>query len=103
MVTYIQPQLILRGVIGFVALARRTFQRQGQPQWLIPTYRFHHVVVLDAIRLRSYASSTLAKKCQPRSYVRLEAYSFFGVIRGGIGLTRRLGAELQHTECLMSE
>ena len=26
----------------------------------------------------------------------------FWVIRGGIGLTRRLGAELQHTERLMS-
>ena len=27
----------------------------------------------------------------------------FWVIRGGIGLTRRLGAGLQHTERLMSE
>ena len=27
----------------------------------------------------------------------------FWVIRGGIGLTRRLGAKLQHTERLMSE
>jgi hypothetical protein len=27
----------------------------------------------------------------------------FWVIRGGIGLTRRLGAELRHTERLMSE
>ena len=30
-VTYIQPHLILRGVIGLAALARRTFQRQHQP------------------------------------------------------------------------
>ena len=36
-VTYIQTHLILRGVIGFVALARRTFQRQRQPQLLVPT------------------------------------------------------------------
>jgi hypothetical protein len=41
-----------RGVIGFVALARRTFQRQRQPQLLVPTPRFHEAVVLDAIRLR---------------------------------------------------
>jgi hypothetical protein len=43
-------------VIGLAALARRTFQRQHQPQLLVPTKRFHDVVVLDAIRLRSYAS-----------------------------------------------
>jgi hypothetical protein len=55
-VTYIQPHLILRGVIGFVALARRMFQRQRQSQLLVPTQRFHEAVVLDAIRFRSYAS-----------------------------------------------
>jgi hypothetical protein len=60
-VTYIQPHLIHGWLIGFVALARRTFQRQRQPQLLVPTQRFHDVVVLDAIRLRSYASETLAK------------------------------------------
>src|SRR5271157_4716367 len=32
-------------------------------------------------------------RCQPRSYVRLEAYSFFGLSEGGIGLTRRLGCQ----------
>jgi hypothetical protein len=46
-VTYIQPHLIphliLRGVIGLVALARRTFARQSQPQLLVPTRRFHEV------------------------------------------------------------
>src|ERR1035441_2064088 len=46
-VTYIQPHLIphliLRGVIGLVALARRTFPRQSQPQLLVPTRRFHEV------------------------------------------------------------
>src|SRR5439155_9191469 len=45
--TYIQPHLIphliLRGVIGLVALARRTFPRRCQPQWLVPTRRFHEV------------------------------------------------------------
>ena len=60
-VTYIQSHLILRGVIGLAALDRRAFQRRYQPQLLVPTRRFHDVVVLDAIRLRSYASSTLAK------------------------------------------
>ena len=35
--------LILRGVIGFVALARRTFPRRCQPQLLVPTRRFHEV------------------------------------------------------------
>src|SRR5580692_184708 len=46
-VTYIQPylipHLILRGVIGLVALARRTVPRQSQPQLLVPTRRFHEV------------------------------------------------------------
>jgi hypothetical protein len=47
-VTYIQPHpiphlIILRGVIGLVALARRTFPRRCQPQLLVPTRRFHEV------------------------------------------------------------
>ena len=37
------PHLILRGVIGLVALARRTFPRRCQPQLLVPTRRFHEV------------------------------------------------------------
>jgi hypothetical protein len=40
-VTYIQPHLIphliLRGVIGLVALARRIFPRRCQPRLLVPT------------------------------------------------------------------
>jgi hypothetical protein len=35
-VTYIQPHLILRGVIGLSALDRRAFQRRYQPQVLVP-------------------------------------------------------------------
>ena len=46
-VTYIQPRpsphLIFRGVIGLVALARRTFPRRCQPQLLVPTRWFHEV------------------------------------------------------------
>ena len=46
-VTYIQlhliPHLILGGVIGLVALVRRTFPRRSQPQLLVPTRRFHEV------------------------------------------------------------
>src|ERR1022692_2211029 len=46
-VTYIQPHLIphliLRGGIGLVALARRTFPRRYQPQLLVPTRWFHEV------------------------------------------------------------
>src|SRR6266566_7831537 len=46
-VTYIQPHLIpyliLRGVIGLVALAPRTSPRRCQPQLLVPTRRFHEV------------------------------------------------------------
>ena len=46
-VTYIQPHLIphliVRGVIGLVALARRAFPRRCQPQLLVPTRRFHEV------------------------------------------------------------
>ena|SRR5438552_4531438 len=46
-VTYIQPHLILRGIIGLVALAR-----QCQPQLLVPTRRFHEAVMLDVIFIR---------------------------------------------------
>src|SRR6266702_852927 len=46
-VTYIQPHLVphlmLRGVIGLVALARRIFPWRCQPQLLVPTRRFHEV------------------------------------------------------------
>ena len=63
-VTYIQPHLIphliLRGGIGLVVLAGRTFSRRCQPQWLVPTQPFHVTVALDALRLRSYASPALA-------------------------------------------
>jgi hypothetical protein len=55
-VTYIQPHLIphliLRGVIGLVALARRTSPRRCQPQLLVPTRRFHEV---SGARRRSVA------------------------------------------------
>src|ERR1022692_1703368 len=43
-VTCIQPHPILGGVLGFAPLARRAFQRQCQPQLLVPTQRFHDVV-----------------------------------------------------------
>jgi hypothetical protein len=89
-------------MIGSAALAYRRMQRQCQPQWLVPTRRFHEVVVLDAIRFRSYASEGLAEVptmilCETRGL------QLFWVIRGGIGLTRRRGAKLQHTGRLMSE
>jgi hypothetical protein len=55
-VTYIQPHLIphliLRGVIGLVALARRTLPRRCQPQLLVPTRGFHEV---SGARRRSVA------------------------------------------------
>jgi len=58
--TCIQPCLVLRGDFGFTALVRRAWHRRCQPQLLIPTQQFHGTVVLDAIRLRSYASPALA-------------------------------------------
>src|ERR1035438_2589908 len=68
-VTYIQPHLIphliLRGVIGLVALARRTFPRQTQPQLLVPTRRFHEV---SSARRRSVPKLRKLKRwlnCQP--------------------------------------
>ena len=68
-VTYIQPRhiphLILRGVIGLVALARRTFLRRYQPQLLVPTRRFHEV---SGARRRSVAKLrklAVGSKCQP--------------------------------------
>ena len=55
-VTYIQPSHSRKGD-GLAALARRRLQRRCQPQLLVvPTQRFHDVVVLDTIRFRSYAS-----------------------------------------------
>jgi hypothetical protein len=85
-VTYIQPHLIphliLRGVIGLVALARRTSPRRCQPQLLVPTRRFHEV---SGARRRSVPKLRKLKrwlKCQPRSYLRLEAYSFFRLSEG---------------------
>lgn len=83
-----------------VALARRTFPRRCQPQLLVPTRRFHDV---SGARRRSVAKLRKLKRwlnlptmilCEARGL------QLFSVIRGGIGLTRRLGAELQHTECL---
>jgi len=63
-VTYIQlhfiPHLILRGVTGLVALARRTFPRRWQPSCLSPLDGFMKLVALDAVRFRSYASKALA-------------------------------------------
>ena len=59
-VTYIQPCLLIRGAFDFSALARRGFQRRGQPQLLVPTHWFHETVALDAIQFRSYASYLLA-------------------------------------------
>ena len=55
----------------------------------------------DTIRCESCASQPLASVptiilCEARGLW------LFWVIRGGIGLTRRLGAELPHTECLTS-
>ena len=60
-VTYIQPCLLIRGAFDFYALARRGFQRRGQPQLLVPTHRFHETVALDAVQFRSYASYLLAQ------------------------------------------
>jgi hypothetical protein len=60
-VTYIQPRLIphliLRGVIGLVALARRVlarraFQRRCQPQLLVSTRWFHEVSGVTAMLSR---------------------------------------------------
>ena len=71
--TYIQPHLILKGVLVLAAFARRAFQRRCQPQLLIPTRRFHEAVALDAIRFRSYASEGLAKVSVGSEEARLRA------------------------------
>ena len=75
--------------------ARRT-------QLMVPTGWFHDAMVR---RLRFWKfpeasqAEALAKVPTMILSERLEAYSFFGSC-GGIGLNRRLGAELQHTERL---
>ena len=51
---------------------------------------------------RSYASYALAKNVPTMILCETRGLQLFWVIRGGIGLTRRLGAERQHTERLMS-
>ena len=54
-VTYIQPSHSHKGD-WLAGLARRRLQRRCQPQLLVvPTQRFHDVVMLDTIRFRSYA------------------------------------------------
>ena len=74
MVTYIQPHLIphliLRGVIGLVALARRTLPRRCQPQLLVPTRRFHEVsgaselpLLLPDANLRAAIGGEQAQLC----------------------------------------
>jgi hypothetical protein len=59
-VTYIQPHLIphliVRGVIGLVALARRIFPRRCNPSCVSQLDGFMESVALDAVRFRSYAS-----------------------------------------------
>ena len=59
-VTYIQPHLIphliLRGVIGLVALARRTFRGDANPSCWSQLDGFMKSVAHDAVRFRSYAS-----------------------------------------------
>ena len=59
-VTYIQPHLIphliLRGVIGLVALARRAFRGDANPSCLSQLDGFMKSVAHDAVRFRSYAS-----------------------------------------------
>jgi len=67
--TYIQPHLIphlmLRGVIGLVALARRTFPRQSQPQLLVPTRRFHEVSSARRRSVPKLRKLSVGLKCQP--------------------------------------
>ena len=79
----IQPRLLLRGAFDFSALARRDFTRRCQPQLrVVLIRRFHETVALDAIRFPKLRKQKRWLKCQPRSYVRLEAYSFLGLSEG---------------------
>jgi hypothetical protein len=55
---------------------------------------FHAAVPTPFVAKLSQANRWL--KCQPSSYVRLEAYGFFGLSEG-IGLTRRRGAACSST------
>jgi len=68
-VTYIQPHpiphLILRGVIGLVALARRTFPRQSQPQLLVPTRWFHEVSGARRRSVPKLRKLSVGLICQP--------------------------------------
>ena len=68
----------------------------------IPTRRFHEAVVptpfgSEATQAKGWLKVPTMILCETRGL------QLFWVIRGGIGLTRRRGAKLQHTERLMSE
>jgi hypothetical protein len=99
-VACIQPRLPIRGAFDFSAFARRDFQRRCQPQLLVLIRRFHETVALDAVRFRSYTSRNVGFKCPTTILCETRGLQLSWVIRGGIGLTRRLGARRQHTERL---
>ena len=90
----IQPRLLIRGAFDFSALARRAFQRRGRPQLLVPTDWFHETVALDAIRFPKLRKQKRWLKVPTTILYETRGLQLSSVIRGGIGLTRRLGAEL---------
>jgi hypothetical protein len=58
------------------------FSGDANPSCWFPGNGFISPWALDADRLRSYASPCVGFSCQPSSYVRLEAYGFFGLSEG---------------------
>lgn len=92
-VACIQPHRSPGGVVVLAALAARP------TQLLVPTRWFHEMVV-DALRLRKLRKPQALAKVPTMILWETRGLQLFWVVRGGIGLIRRLGAELQHTERL---
>src|ERR1035438_5132903 len=101
-VTYIQPVSFLEGLLVSLLWLAAFFSGDTNPsclsqlngfmkQWCSTPFGY------EAMQAKRWLKVPTKILCETRGL------QLFWVIRGGIGLTRRLGAKLQHTERLMSE
>jgi len=76
----IQACHLLREDFGFNAWSMHRV-RQGYGSQLLVSLEWFHAAVLDTIRYEAVQANRW-RQCQPSSYVRLEAYGFFGLSEG---------------------
>ena len=74
------PFFFVERILVFTAGERHRV-RQGYGSQLLVSFEWFHAAVLDTIRCEA-AQANRCLKCQPSSYVRLEAYGFFGLSEG---------------------